>query len=79
VTHEERPYLLANVADARGGVDSGENGNLGLHLMNDPSFEPSADFEESDSRPNIRIDTDGRAFALRRIYRGEELFVTYNN
>jgi hypothetical protein len=68
-------YAAAGIGDAQGGVDSDAPVHLGMHLMNDPCWNKSGSAKCS---CNVKMHSDGRIIALRRIYEGEELFLCYN-
>ena len=70
----ENKHVLAGI-DARGGIGSGYNYCLGAHFINEPAFGGTG----SSKKYKVAVHADGRITATRRVNRGQEFFMSYNN
>jgi hypothetical protein len=75
--HKDKSYAMPNAIENRGGVNSGARVNLGMHFIQAPDVSNCSD--DDSVRPNVRVNTDGRVVALKRIYKHEELFINCNS
>ena len=86
VKHSLHPYRLLNSnsnnagIDALGGIGSGNPVGMGMHFMNDPNFYGMMESSNpnADRKTNCAFVSGGKVIAMRRIYRDDELLVSYN-
>lgn len=89
--HSSRPYCMAphglipgvngTGVDAQGGVGSRYPIGMGMHIMNDPHFYsvPRESNPNKKCSANVEFTTDGVCVATRKIEKGAELLVHYND
>lgn len=72
-------YVMEGVADAKGGVNSGQPALLGMHFINDPNYYVTSDNIEAMNMAsyNAQVSSDGVVTARHAIPRGREIFVDY--